>query len=195
MELPNFDDRRSDFRSRLHGRLMDARTVMVSRPITTTAAGRLTEQLAVMDADADDPIRMVFSHVPGGEASAGLSVHDFVRALDAPVVVLATGRVVGPGVLAFLGAAADRRYVLPNARLRLEEPSGPGGADSPETVQQAAQELADLRRRAIDVVAGATGQAADAVATDLANRRAVGAQEAVEYGLACRVVERASDIQ
>jgi ATP-dependent Clp protease protease subunit len=194
MELPDFDDLGAGFRSRLEERLMHARTIMVSRPITTTTAGRLTEQLAVMDADAA-AIRMVFSHVPGGEASAGLSVHDFVRALDAPVIALVTGQVTGAGVLAFLGAAADRRYVLPNARLRLEEPRAPGDAEGAGGVRQAAEALADLRRRAIGLVAGATGQPEDTAAADLANRRAFGAEAAVDYGLACRVVERASHIR
>lgn len=177
------------FASQLDGRLMDARTLVVSAPITTTTAGSITQRLAALASESGDPIRLLLQSADGGEVAAALSVYDLIRSLDAPVTVLASGRVTGPSVLVVLAPPRDLRYALPHARFRLERAAtGPSAGPATDLAVQAEAAAAD-RERATKLLAERTGQSVEQVEKDVSRRRALGAEEAVAYGLIGDIVE------
>lgn len=184
----------SDFRSELNSRLLDARTIVLNESLTSSVAARISEQLTVMDAESEEPIHVMMSSVPEGEMEAGLSVHDLLQSLAAPVTVLGAGRIVGPGVVAFAGAPSGRRFALPHARFRFEEPKSRLDGERNRDLDTEAEELADRRRRVIEMLAAATGQSEEQLSTDLDERRALEAEAAVDYGLVHRIVESRGEI-
>jgi len=195
MEFPGPDRPNANVQSQLTSRLLAARTIVVNEPLTTTAVGTLTQQLTLLASESDEPIRIMMSHVPGGDTEAGLSVYDLIRSLDAPVTMLGSGRIAGAGLLAFVGAAAERRVALPHARFRLEEPTATEEAGRAADLERAAAAAADRRERVVTLLATATGQPAEQVAEDLAAQRTFEAEEAVAYGLIDRVVQSRRDIE
>ena len=195
MEFPGPSSSPSNFRSQLSRRLLEARTIVVNEPLTTAAAGTVTEQLTVLAAESDEPIQVMMSNAPGGEVEAGLSVYDLIRSLDAPITVLGSGRVAGAGVLAFVGAAAERRFALPHARFQFEEPVDALRHGSASDLEQTARAAADRRQRIVALLAGATGQTDAQVETDLTAQRTFDADEAGDYGLIRRVVQSRKEIQ
>ena len=195
MEHPGPDPPNDRFRSQLSNRLLDARMIVVNEPITSEAAGRIAEQLTVLDSASAEPIRLMMSHVPGGDVEAGLSTYDLIRSLTAPVTVLASGRIAGAGVLAFVGVPSERRFALPHARCRFEEVRETLDEGSAADLETGAQSAARRRERIVALLAETTGQAADQVAQDLSAQRSFEAEEAVEYGLVGRVVESRREIE
>jgi ATP-dependent Clp protease protease subunit len=183
-----------NFRNQLQGRLLDARTLVVNEAITSAVAGRITEQLTVLDAEGPEPIQVIVSNAPGGDPEAGLSTYDLLRALVSPVTILGSGRIAGAGLIAFLGGAAEHRFALPHVRFRLEEPRDPSPSGPADDVAERADAVRDRRRRIVALVAGATGQSEAQVADDLEARRAFSAEEGAEYGLIDRVVENRSEV-
>lgn len=195
MELPGSDLPWSNFRSKLNSRLLETRTIVVNEALTSSVAAEMSEQLTVMDAESEEPIQIVMSSVPEGDMEAGLSVHDLLQSLAAPVTVLGTGRIVGPGIVAFAGMPSDRRFALPHARFRLEEPRTDPGETPGQDLETEAELLADRRSRVIEVLQAATGQPEEQITTDLAERRALTADAAVEYGLVHRIVESRKELE
>lgn len=171
------------------------RTLMITEALTASMAGQIAQQLAVLEAESADPIRCVMRNVPGGEAAAALSTYDVLRAATAPVLMLAGGRVAGPAVMAFVGAAAQRRYALPHARFRLEQPRTTADPGTAADVQSAAAAAADPYRRMVDSLADATGQSAEQIEEDLSAKRRFEADEAVSYGLVEAVVESRREME
>lgn len=189
MDPPGSDRPRSRFRSELRDRLLDERRIVVNEALTARVAGQITERLAVLDGEAAEPIQMMMSAVPGGDVEAGLSMHDLLRSLTAPVTVLASGRISGAGVVALAGAAADRRFGLPHARFQLQEPTDslyPGPASD---LEGRAKSAADRRRRVVKILSEATGQSSEQIESDLSKQRTFKPEEAARYGLITRVVE------
>ena len=194
MELPGPDLPNANFQSQLNSRLLDARTIVVNEPLTTATAGQISQQLTVMAAESDEPIQIMMSNAPGGDADAGLSTYDLIRSLDAPVTMLGGGRIAGAGVLAFVGAPADRRFALPHARFRFEEPAEALEHGSASDLEQKAQAAADRRERVVALLATATGQSESQVEADLSAQRTFDADEGADYGLVRRVVQSRSEI-
>jgi ATP-dependent Clp protease protease subunit len=195
MESPGPDRPNANFQSQLNSRLLAARTIVVNEPLTTTAAGSITQQLTLLAAESDEPIHIMMSHAPGGDTEAGLSVYDLIRSLDAPVTILGSGRIAGAGLLAFVGAAAERRFALPHARFRLEEPTAAEEPGRVADLERAAAAAADRRERVVALLAAATGQSDEQIAEDLAAQRTFEADEAATYGLIERVVQSRKEIQ
>jgi len=155
----------------------------------------VSERLTVLAAESAQPIQVMMSTVPGGDVEAGLSTYDLLRSLAAPVTVLGSGRIVGAGVLAFVGAPSDRRFALPHARFRLEEPRDSLEQGPPADLEEAAEAAADRRERVVSLLAAATGQPDEQIDADLSAERVFEASEAAAYGLVERVVERRRDIR
>ena len=184
----------SSFRTRPSSRLLDARTLVVNEAVTERVAGQFTEQLTVLDAESTDPIQVLMSNAPGGDVEAALSVHDLLRALSAPVMILAGGRVVGAAVVAFLGVPASRRFALPHVRFRFELPGASLTGETAGDIGARAEAARELRARVVEVMAAATGQSEEQVEADLSDRRAFDGEGAQAYGLVERVVQSRREV-
>jgi ATP-dependent Clp protease protease subunit len=195
MEYPGPDRPSSNFRSQLNSRLLDARTIVVNEAVSNSVAGQMSEQLTVLDSESAEPIQVMMSHAPGGDAEAGLSIYDLIRSLTAPVTMLGSGRIAGAGLLAFVGAAADRRFALPHARFRFEEPREAPEQGPATDLEKKAEAVAERRDRIVSLLADATGQSSDQIDDDLSAQRVFEADEAAEYGLIDRVVQSRREIE
>lgn len=193
MEFPGSEPSWSQFHSELQNRLLDARTLVLNEELTSTVTARLSEQLAVMDAQSEEPVQVLVSSVPGGDVEAGLSLHDLLQSMTAPVTVLGTGHIVGAGVLAVVATPIERRFALPHVHFRLEESKsrleGKG-----QDLESEAEEVVQRRRRVVEILSEATGQPPEQVSADLSERRTLDAEAAIEYGLIHRVVESRNEI-
>lgn len=185
----------SSFRSQLNTRLREARTIVLNEALTAAVGGEVAEQLTVLDAESAEPTRLVMSHVLGGDVEAGLSIYDLIRSLAAPVTVLASGRIAGAGVLAFVGAPADRRFALPHARFRFKEPTDLPDQGAAANLGKKAQAATTRRARIVTLLAGVTGQSGNQIDADLSRQHVFEADEAVGYGLIERVVESRQEIE
>ena len=179
----------NQFRDELGGRLLDARTIVVSQPISQRIGGEITEQLAVLDAESQEPIRVVMGNAPGGDFETALSTYDFLRSVSSPVTMVGGGRISGAGVVVFVGATANRRAALPHVRFRLEEPTQREDTGSASDLVEMAEQAEELRERIVRVLVDATGQENEQVQRDLRRQRAFDAEEAREYGLVDQIVE------
>jgi len=183
-----------NFQNHLQGRLLDARTLVINEALTPAVAGRVAEQLTVLNAEAPKPIYVLVSNAPGGDVDAGLSTYDLLRSLASPVTMLGSGRIAGAGMLVFLGAPAGRRFALPHVRFRLEEPREAPDTGTARDVAEQADAARERRARIVTLLANATGQPAAQAEEALAAQRAFTAEEAAAYGLIDRVVESRSEV-
>jgi ATP-dependent Clp protease protease subunit len=195
MEPFGSDRPSSNFRDQLSNRLLDARTIVLNDELTRSTAGQITEQLAVLDAESAEPIQFIMSGAPGGEVDAGLSVYDLLRSISAPVTMLAGGRITGAGVIAFVGAASERRYALPHVRFRLEAPRERTDEGPAADLAEKAEAAQDRRKRVVYILTNATGRPPEQIEEDLTRGRAFDAQEAADYGLITRVVQNRREIE
>jgi ATP-dependent Clp protease protease subunit len=164
-----------------------ARTVLLFGTINDAVAADVTRRLLALDAESDAPIDVLVSS-PGGHLESGDAIHDVVRFVRAPVRMIGTGWVGSAATHAYLGAARERRFCTPNTRFLIHQPSaGTGGPASDIAIQ--AREILRAKIRIAEVIARETGQPLERVTRDIERDCWLDAREAVEYGLASRIVE------
>ena len=176
----------------LEERAFRSRTVVLFGAIDERAARDAAGRLMALDHESTDPITMMVSS-PGGHVESGDAIHNAVRFVVSPVTMIGNGWVGSPATQVFLAAPAERRLCLPHTRFLIHQPSGGIGGRGTDIAIQA-REILRIRERVASVVARETGQPLERVLADIERDHWLSADEAVDYGLVSRVVERSGEL-
>ncbi len=184
------DNQRTDF---LEEKAFKSRTVLVFGAITDATANDVVRRLIALDDASDGPI-MVLVSSPGGHVESGDAIHDVLRFIKAPVDIVGTGWVGSAATHVFLAVPKARRFCLPNTRFLIHQPSGGAGGQASDIAIQA-REIVKIRERIAAVIARETGQSLERVRSDIDRDHWLTATEAVDYGLASRIIESRSELR
>jgi ATP-dependent Clp protease protease subunit len=179
--------------SYLEEKAFKARTLLIFGTVTDVTAADVTRRLIALDADSADPIDVLVSS-PGGHLESGDAIHDILRFIAAPVNMIGTGWVGSAATHLYLAVPRERRYCLPNTRFLIHQPSGGAGGPATDIAIQAV-EIIKARERIARTIARETGKSLEAVLSDIERDRWMSAEEAVEYGLVSRIIERKTELR
>ena len=180
--------------SYLEEKAFKSRTLLIFGSITDAVAADVTRRLIALDADsAEKPIDILVSS-PGGHLESGDAIHDIVRFISAPVNMIGTGWVGSAATHLYLAVPRERRFCLPNTRFLIHQPSGASGGQATDIAIHA-QEIIKARERIARTIARETGRPLDSVLEDIERDRWLSAEEAIEYGLVGRIIERKTDLK
>ena len=171
--------------------LFKSRTVLVFGEVDMRMAERVTAQLLALASKNDDEIR-VFINSPGGHVESGDTIYDVMRFCGPKVKAIGTGWVASSGATIFLAAEKDRRFCLPNTRFLLHQPSG-GYRGQASDIAIEAEEIVKMRKRVNNIIAERTGQTYEKVVADTDRNFWMSAEQAVAYGLAGKIINRADE--
>jgi ATP-dependent Clp protease protease subunit len=172
----------------IYSRLLNERIVFIGQPVDDQIANLAVAQLLHLQAEDPDKDISMYINSPGGVIYSGLAIYDTMQYVKPDVQTICFGMAMSMGSLLLAGGAAGKRMVLPNARVLIHQPSG-GFEGQSSDIQIHAQEVLNLRRRVDEIYAHHTGQDLERVHDDMERDRFFTAEEAVEYGLADRVIE------
>jgi ATP-dependent Clp protease protease subunit len=178
--------------SYLEEKAFQARTLLIFGTVTDVTAADVTRRLIALDAEGPEPIDIIVSS-PGGHLESGDAIHDIVRFIAAPVNMIGTGWVGSAATHLYLAAPRERRYCLPNTRFLIHQPSGGAGGQATDIAVQA-REIVKARERIARTIARETGKPIEVVLADIERDHWLSAEEAVEYGLVSRVIERKTEL-
>jgi ATP-dependent Clp protease protease subunit len=171
--------------------LFKSRTVLIFGDVDMKMAERVTAQLLAY-AESDGDIRIIVNS-PGGHVESGDTIHDMIRFVGNRVKMIGTGWVASAGAHIFLGAKKENRFCLPFTRFLLHQPlGGVRGQASDITIE--AEEILKMRARLIKEISVETGQPYEKVVNDTERNFWMGAEEAVKYGLAAKVISSADEV-
>ena len=172
----------------IYSRLLNERIIFLGTPVDDQIANLIVAQLLHLESVDPDKDISIYINSPGGSIYAGLAIYDTMQFIKPDVSTMCVGIAMSMGSLLLAGGAPGKRMVLPNARVLIHQPSG-GFEGQSSDIQIHAQEVLNLRRRVDEIYAQHTGQDLERVHDDMERDRFFTADEAVEYGLADRVIE------
>ena len=91
------------------------------------------------------------------------------------------------GAFLLSGGTKGKRYILPNARTMIHQPSG-GAQGQATDIEIQAKEILFLRERLNTLLADHTGQPMEVIERDTERDRFMSAEQSVEYGLVDEVI-------
>lgn len=172
--------------------LFKSRYVMIFGEIDDKIAHATCRRLLALSQESDAPITVLISS-PGGHVESGDAIHDMIRFVRAPVTIVGTGWVASAGTHIYLAVPKERRLALPNTRFMIHQPAGGAGGQASDIAIQA-KEILRARERLAATIARETGQPLERVRADIERDFWMSTQEAIDYGLVSRVVEKQSEL-
>jgi ATP-dependent Clp protease protease subunit len=173
-------------------RLFKARTILIYGGIDQKKAQEFSEKLLALAADSDEPVK-VYINSQGGHVEAGDTIHDMIRFVKPKVYIIGTGWVASAGALIYSAPPVEQRFALPNTRFMLHQPSG-GVRGQASDISVEAEEILKMRQRLNEIFAKQTGQSIERIEKDTDRNFWMSAQQAKDYGLVGRLVERQADL-
>lgn len=174
-------------------KFLKTRQILLSGEVSEELAEKIVRQLLILEADSDEPV-YVYIDSPGGDVNAGFAIFDTIRFINAPVYTVGMGLIASAAALILLAAPKERRLGLPNSEYLIHQPSS-GMKGVATDIEIHAANLAKIRAKLNDIIAGETGKPVEQVAKDTDRDYWLNAEEAVEYGLISRIVSKRSDLQ
>ena len=172
----------------IYSRLLNERIIFIGQPIDDQIANLAVAQLLHLQSDDPDKDISMYINSPGGVVYAGLAIYDTMQYVKCDVQTICFGMAMSMGSLLLTGGAPGKRLVLPNARVLIHQPSG-GFQGQSTDVEIHAREILELRRHIDEIYARHSGQPLQRVHDDMERDRFFTAEQAVEYGLADRIIE------
>jgi len=178
---------RGDRVTDVYSRLLEERVLYLGTELDDGVANVLIAQILHLEAEApDQPINLVLNS-PGGSPTATFAVYDTMQFCRAPVTTTCVGQAFSSTALLLAAGVPGERLVLPHARVLLHQPAGQGRGTVPDLIL-AADELLAVRAEMEEALARHTGQSLETLRRDTDRDRILRAREAVDYGLADRVI-------
>ncbi len=136
--------------------------------------------------DKDAEITM-YINSPGGEVSSGMALYDVMQAVSCPIRTVCVG--TAASMAAVLFAAGDKREMLPHASVMIHDPLISGGlGGSALHIQSISQDLMRTRDVICQTLAKHTGRTIDEIYDKTKTDSYFYGEEAVDFGLADKVI-------
>ena len=179
----------------IYSRLLKDRIVFLGGPIDDLAANLIIAQMLFLSNEDSKTDIHFYINSPGGSITAGLAIYDTMQFLRCEVATYCVGQAASMAAVLLAGGKSQKRFLLANNRILLHQPLIAGQLIGPATdLDIEAQEILRLRARLYDILAKHTGQPVEKVEHDCVRNLWLDATEAIEYGLADRVLQRAPEI-
>ena len=175
----------------IYSRLLKERVIFCVGPVEDHMANLIVAQLLFLESENPDKDIHLYINSPGGSVTAGLSIYDTMQFIKPDVSTMCVGQAASMGAFLLAGGAKGKRYVLPNARTMIHQPSG-GAQGQATDIDIQAREILIIRERLNQLMAEHTGQSMETIQADTERDRFMNAEESREYGLVDEVVTRRS---
>jgi ATP-dependent Clp protease protease subunit len=172
----------------IYSRLLKDRIVMLDTEVSSHSASLVVAQMLFLEADNPDKDILFYINSPGGSVTAGMSIYDTMQYIKCDVSTIVLGQAASMGSLLACAGAKGKRMILPNARHMIHQPLG-GASGQATDVEIQARELLRWKEVLTNIYVKHTGKDFETLKANMERDNFMTADQAVEYGLADRVLE------
>ena len=159
----------------IFSRLLNDRIIFLSEEVNDTTASLVVAQLLYLESQNPDQDIQFYINSPGGSVTAGMAIYDTMQ------------YIMGAFLLA--AGTKGKRMALPNAEIMIHQPSaGTQGQITDMAIHLKRLEV--IKKRMNHILSENTGKPLDVVTADCERDNFMSAQEAMEYGLIDKVIDK-----
>jgi ATP-dependent Clp protease, protease subunit len=171
----------------IYSRLLKERVIFLVGGIDDYVANVIVAQLLFLEAENPEKDISLYINSPGGVVTAGMAIYDTMRFIKPDVSTICVGQACSMGSFLLAAGAKGKRYILPNSRVMIHQPSG-GTQGQASDIAIQAKEILYLRERLNAELAKNTGQTVEKIAMDVERDYFMAAEEAKAYGVVDEVL-------
>jgi ATP-dependent Clp protease protease subunit len=173
----------------IYSRLLQDRIIILGTAIDDNVANVIVAQLLVLaHQDAKSDIHL-YINSPGGSVTAGMAIYDTMQWVSCDVATYCMGQCASMGSLLLAAGAKNKRFALPHGRIMIHQPlAGMEGTATDIAIH--AEEFIRMKHQLNEIYRKHTGQTLEKLRDDTDRDRFMSPEEARDYGLIDKVVDR-----
>jgi ATP-dependent Clp protease protease subunit len=174
----------------IYSRLMRDRVILLEGEVHDQMANLIVAQLLFLESEGDKDISM-YINSPGGSVTAGMAIYDAMQFIRPDVQTIVMGQACSMGSLLAQAGAKGKRMILPNARHMIHQPSGGARGQATDMLIQV-NEILEMKKNLTQIYVhhNSAGKTFEELASDMERDNFMSAQEAVDYGLADKIITK-----
>ncbi len=173
----------------IFSRLLNDRIIILNDEVNSTTAGLVVAQLLYLE--GQDPAKDINLYInsPGGSVTDGFAIFDTMNYIKCDVSTICTGLAASMGSFLLAAGKKGKRYALPNSDIMIHQPSG-GAKGQATDIMIHADHIQQTKKRLNTILSENTGQPYEKIAQDTERDNFMSAQQAVEYGIIDKVIDK-----
>ncbi len=185
VEQTNRGERQYD----IYSRLLNDRIIVLSDEVNDATASLVVAQLLFLESQDSEKDISFYINSPGGSVTAGMAIYDTMQYIKCDVSPICMGLAASMGAFLLSSGAKGKRYALPNSEIMIHQPSG-GAKGQATDIKIVADHILRTKAKLNKILAENTGKDIEVIAQDTERDNFMTAQEALEYGLVDKILDK-----
>ena len=175
----------------IYSRLLRDRVVLLEGEVHDQMANLIVAQLLYLESEDNTKDIQLYINSPGGSVTAGLAIYDTMQFIKPDVSTIVMGQAASMGSLLAQAGAKDKRFMLPNARHMIHQPSGAARGQATD-IQIQAQEILKLKTILTEIYVkhNSANKTFDELSSDMERDKFMSSEEALSYGLVDKIIDK-----
>ncbi|MBU5462507.1 ATP-dependent Clp endopeptidase proteolytic subunit ClpP [Lachnoclostridium sp. MSJ-17] len=173
----------------IYSRLLNDRIIMLHDEVNTATASVVVAQLLFLE--SQDPTKDISLYInsPGGSVTDGLAIYDTMQYIKCDVSTICMGMAASMGAFLLSAGTKGKRLALPNSTIMIHQPLG-GYKGQATDMEIHTRYMLDTKARLNRILSENTGKPLEIIQNDTERDNFMTAQEALEYGLIDKVIDK-----
>ena len=173
----------------IYSRLLNDRIIMLHDEVNSATASVVVAQLLYLE--SQDPTKDISLYInsPGGSVTDGLAIYDTMQYIKCDVSTICMGMAASMGAFLLSAGTKGKRLALPNSTIMIHQPLGRYKGQATD-MEIHTRYMLDTKARLNRILSENTGKPLDIVKADTERDNFMTAQEAMEYGLIDKVIDK-----
>ncbi len=171
-------------------RLMMDRIIFLGTEVNDYTANVIQAQLLYLDSSDPGKDISIYINSPGGSVYAGLGIYDTMQYVTSDVTTICTGMAASMAAVLLVSGEKGKRFALKHSRVMIHQPMG-GAQGQASDMEITVREIRKLKDELYRIIADHSGQPLEKVEHDSDRDYWMTAEEALQYGMIDRVLEKA----
>ncbi len=173
----------------IYSRLLKDRIIFLGTGVNDVVANSIIAQMLFLAADDPEKDISLYINSPGGSITAGMAIYDTMQFIKPDVSTICVGMAASMGAFLLTAGAKGKRYALPNSEVMIHQPLG-GAEGQASDIEIRARRILKMRDKLNGILAERSGQPLERIEKDTDRDYFMSAEEAREYGLVDKVIEK-----
>lgn len=173
----------------IFSRLLKDRIIFLSDEVNDATASLVVAQMLFLEAEDPDKDIHLYINSPGGSITAGMAIYDTMQYIKCDVSTICIGMAASMGAFLLTAGAKGKRFALPNSEIMIHQPLG-GTQGQATDIKIHAERIIRMRESLNKILSERSGQPLEVIEKDTERDNFMSAQQAMEYGLIDKVIEK-----
>lgn len=176
----------------IYSRLLNDRIIMLNEEVNSVTAGLVVAQLLFLEGQDPEKDISLYINSPGGSVSDGMAIYDTMNYINCDVSTICMGMAASMGAFLLSSGAKGKRLALPNSEIMIHQPLIAGGGISGQVtdIQIRSKYLQRTKDNLNRILSENTGKDYETICRDTERDNFMSAEEALEYGLIDKVLDK-----